>query len=368
MSSGSRRVLGVLLVVILCALPIPAHAAPTTVWADCVPGPSDCDGWYRGPVTVKWHAPNATEVAPGTCVPAQTLYADTAGTELPCIAWQGSEDSGRTVAQVVIKIDSKPPVLLSATPGRPPDFGGWFNHPVALSFHATDATSGVHSCSTVTYSGPYGAGVPVAGRCRDMAGNVAGRSFPLNYDSKPPRPPAVRGMPGNHRVALEWSRSTGTTAYVVRVSPAHARHLVYHGSGHAYTDRSLRNERRYRYVVTLVDQAGNRAAGRASAVPTASPLLLPAQRARLRRPPLFLWKEVRRASYYNVQIIRSGRKILSRWPRDTRLQLHSRWRYGGRLRRLVAGRYCWYVWPGFGVRSERRYGQLLGRRCFTVSR
>jgi len=45
-----------------------------------------------------------------------------------------------------------------------------------------------------------------------------------------------------------------------------------------------------------------------------------------------------------------------------------RWRFGHRVRRLAPGRYCWFVWPGLGTRSERRYGPRLGKSCFTVVR
>ena len=143
-----------------------------------------------------------------------------------------------------------------------------------------------------------------------------------------------------------------------------------HRGGHSYSHRhrDVENEERYRYVVTLIDQAGNRASGETSAVPTASPLLTPSARARLSAPPLLTWRKVKRASYYNVQLLRGKRKILSRWPRTNELQLKRRWKFAGKSRRLVAGRYCWYVWPGYGPRAKRNYGRLLGKRCFTVTR
>jgi hypothetical protein len=143
---------------------------------------------------------------------------------------------------------------------------------------------------------------------------------------------------------------------------------VYRGATEKFTDRHLRNGRRYRYRVTLIDQAGNRSTASKSAVPTDSPLLLPANGAHLRTAPMLVWKSVRHARYYNAQLLRGGRKVLSRWPRETRLQLHERWRFQGRLHRLVRGHYCWYVWPGFGPRSKRNYGRPLGKSCFTVTR
>ena len=143
---------------------------------------------------------------------------------------------------------------------------------------------------------------------------------------------------------------------------------MYRGATESFTDTRLRNGHRYRYVVTLIDQAGNRSAAVTSAVPTDSPLLLPANGARLSSAPMLVWKPVKRARYYNAQLLRGQRKVLSRWPRTTRLQLHERWRFQGRVHRLVRGHYCWYVWPGFGPRSKRDYGRQLGKSCFTVTR
>jgi len=75
---------------------------------------------------------------------------------------------------------------------------------------------------------------------------------------------------------------------------------------------------------------------------------------------------VRGARYYNVQLFRDGRKILSTWPREPRLRLPSTWRFAGARRALDPGRYRWYVWPGFGDRTLRRFGRRLGARSFVV--
>jgi hypothetical protein len=146
--------------------------------------------------------------------------------------------------------------------------------------------------------------------------------------------------------------------------------VVYSGPGGTFTDRSLKNGRRYRYAISLIDQAGNRAVGTTSAVPTASKLLEPAkgEHIRLVQLPLLIWKPVRKADYYNVQIFRGGSKVLSSWPRQPRFQLKRRWRFGRKQYRLVPAKYCWYVWPGYGKRAKRDYGKRLGRSCFRVVR
>jgi hypothetical protein len=98
----------------------------------------------------------------------------------------------------------------------------------------------------------------------------------------------------------------------------------------------------------------------------ASALLAPAAGARVTRPPLLRWRRNPRASYYNVQLYRGSVKVLSAWPTAARLQLKVRWTYLGRQRRLSAGVYRWYVWPGFGKAAQRHYGRSLGGSTFRV--
>jgi len=49
-----------------------------------------------------------------------------------------------------------------------------------------------------------------------------------------------------------------------------------------------------------------------------------------------------------------------------RLKLTRRWAFDGEMYRLVPGTYRWFVFPGFGKRSQARYGALLGQSGFTV--
>jgi hypothetical protein len=56
------------------------------------------------------------------------------------------------------------------------------------------------------------------------------------------------------------------------------------------------------------------------------------------------------------------------WPTRTRFALKKTWKFAGRTYRLTPGTYRWFVWPGFGSRSQGKYGQLLGQSTFTVRR
>jgi hypothetical protein len=137
------------------------------------------------------------------------------------------------------------------------------------------------------------------------------------------------------------------------------------------------SRREHTFAVRAIDAAGNpdptpaihrwtiAAAPRRAA--TTSALLAPRAGARVTSPPLLVWRRAARASYYNVQLYRGRVKMLSSWPVRTRLQLRARWTYLGRQRQLAPGAYRWYVWPGYGRPSARRYGRLLGQSTFTVT-
>jgi hypothetical protein len=272
---------------------------------------------------------------------------------------------------VTIKVDATPPSITGIVPGRPFDHDVWWNHPLPLSFVGADATSGIAPCDTVTYAGPDGAGVPVTGGCRDQAGNPATGSFGLNYDATPPGLARLKVKPGDRRATLTWTASPDT-AYTevvrtpgVRGAPASG---VYHGVGAKFTDRHLKNGRRYRYTVSGYDAAGNAASAAVRARPSRIYSLRPRRNARLKHAPLLRWGPVRHARYYNVQLFRGRHKILSAWPRVNHLRLQASWIFDGHLERLTRGRYHWYVWPGYGLRARNRYGKLIGHRSFYMVR
>jgi hypothetical protein len=327
-------------------------------------GRDSCSHWYRVPwVSLSWQWDAGGMIKNGCA--AALFTTEQARTVRSCtIAWSGTE----TKTTVWIGIDRTPPQLLGLQTNRPPDYFGWFNHPVGYRFRVSDRTSGVASCGAGTYAGPDGEGIPISGSCRDVAGNIGSGSFRLNYDATPPPPPRVRVTPGNQKVALRWSAPGVVSTRILRWRTGHAAKVVFSGGRHEYRDRRLRNGRRYRYAIIGTDRAGNQAVTKLFAVPTRSKLLSPPRGARLAGPPMLVWKKVRRASYYNVQLYRGGLKVLTTWPRRAALRLGRHWTYAGRTRRLARGRYRWYVWPGYGRLSARRYGRLLGRSSFTIVR
>jgi len=77
---------------------------------------------------------------------------------------------------------------------------------------------------------------------------------------------------------------------------------------------------------------------------------------------------VRGASYYNFQLYRDGKMILSLWPTNASVELKRSWRFDTRRHSLRPGRYRWYVWPGFGPPAARVYGPAIGHHTLLITR
>ena len=220
--------------------------------------------------------------------------------------------------------------------------------------------SQIAGCTRASYAGPDAGSAAVSGSCSDRAGNRSESTFALRYDGTAPSLGGVRVKAGNGSATVSWTASSDTALVEVKRGEA----VVYTGGGTSFTDRGLKNGVVYRYTVSAYDEATNAATSSVAARPS-GPLVSPAAGAVVSKPPRLAWTAVPKATYYNVQLSRSGR-ILSLWPRGTSLQLPRSWTYKGRRYRLTAGVYRWYVWPGYGKRAQSRFGKLLGSSSFTV--
>lgn len=347
----------------------PTHAAPTLNYGcspPAEPTPSACDGWHTGPVTLiwDWDALQAQPVG-GDCTP-QTIREDVAALAASCEI-QDLLDMSTTQQTVFLHVDTTPPVVTSVAPDRPPDSGGWWNHPVGFTFSGTDSTSGIASCAPVALSSPLGR---VVGTCTDAAGNVGTASFPVSYDDTPPALSAVSARAGNRSATVSWQASSDVvTAHVVRTPGLRGTSgdAVFDGTGNRFRDRFLSNGVVYRYKVTVVDQAGNSTSKMVATRPLLAKGLVPADGALVGGAPLLRWPALKHARYYNVQLFKGKRKLLSTWPSRPRLALPNRWTFDGHRVTLGPGKYRWYVWPGYGPRTAHRYGRLIGRAVFAVA-
>ena len=104
-----------------------------------------------------------------------------------------------------------------------------------------------------------------------------------------------------------------------------------------------------------------------SAVPDGS-TLRPFIDTEVSNPPLLSWQKVKKATYYNLQLYKGRKKILSVWPKTPGLQLKKTWKFQRHRYSLSKGLYRWYVWPGLGRQSAHRYGTLMGSSHLPRSR
>ncbi|MFL5950089.1 MAG: hypothetical protein ACJ74M_00630 [Gaiellaceae bacterium] len=177
-------------------------------------------------------------------------------------------------------------------------------------------------------------------------------------------------MAGDAVVTLRYDMPAGVDHVTIERSTVGGdTQTVYEGNATSFTDRGLANGVEYRYVVRSADATGNSSAGVAIAVtPRRNYLRAPKDGARLQKAPKLMWARNVEASYYNVQLFRGEQKILSTWPTRASLKLKRTWKYAGRKYRLTKGVYHWYVWPGYGPRSDVDYGDLMGSKSFQIVR
>lgn len=352
----SRAIFGLL----LAAVVLPVSAAEGQV--DTTPplitlhisGTLGQNGWRIADTTVGWaYEDRESGISETSGCDTRTVREETLGTDFTCRVTNGV---GVTVAQTVtVKLDELPPEV-SPAPSRSPDANGWFNNPIDFVASATDSASGIASCDSIpSYSGPDRASIRVVARCSDRAGHQASGTGTFKYDATPPA--RVRGVRGRAPDRYGWYahdlrvRFRGSDAMSGLAACATS---VYRGP----------NSSRAGVRGWCRDRAGN-VTYRTVRFRFSKPLLQPGRGARLSSPPLLDWVDVPGARGYNAQLWHDGRKILSRWPRASRLDLDRVWWYAGKRRALRRGEpYVWYVWPQF----QRGFGAMVGRSRFTFIR
>jgi HYR domain len=202
-------------------------------------------------------------------------------------------------------------------------------------------------------------------------GNVNQASYGWAVDLTSPDDVArFSARAGDRIVRLSWTKPIDVDYERVRLWRKRAgatswRRLADRAAADTFLDREVSNHVRYVYRIRSFDLAGNvSAASTASAWPT--PILSPVYDAIVHSPPLVDWRSVRNATYYNMQMWRNGRKLLSVWPSGSQYRLRSSWTFQGRRHMLSGGQVTVYVWAGFGSKAAANYGPLYGRTRFTV--
>ena len=181
-----------------------AGAAPTDKTAPVitreVTGPEGDDGWFRGPVNVRWTVSDPESPWTTSGCDAREVADETSGVTLECRA---SSAGGTSTDGLTVKVDATAPSITGATPDRPPDRRRWYHAPLSVTFAGDDTTSGIGSCAVVGYAGPDARRAAVTGSCRDAAGNEsAPRTFRFRFDATPPG--IIRARPSRRPDHRGW--------------------------------------------------------------------------------------------------------------------------------------------------------------------
>jgi hypothetical protein len=358
--------LGALVGVLLVLAPTASGAPPEITVT--VTGTLGSNGWYRGNVVVNWDVQGETYSEGCNTVP---INADTPGTKITCYA-RNDADQTETTKSVTIKLDKTAPAV-STVLERQADANGWYNRPLTVAFSGTDATSGISTCTSMRYAGPDNPSALASGSCSDIAGNSTPVSFAFKYDATAPSVFSVTATHGNRSAQLSWRKSSDTKVIEVFRAPGRngqGESGIYRGTANGIKDTGLVVGRKYEYRVIGVDEAANRVEQRLSLVATGALLSpTPGLKITMKSPPALAWAPAKGATYYNIQLIYKGRKVLSAWPQRPSFRLRRTWLYRGRRYRLQPGVYRWYVWPGYGRISAARYAKRpLGSSSFVVTK
>jgi hypothetical protein len=327
----------------------------------------DHGGWYNGPVKFTLHGSDALSgIASCSSETYSGLDDGSAQVTGACVDTAGNSAS-KTVS---FKYDATAPTVTGVSADRPPDHGDWYTRPVTFSFHGVDATSGGTTCGSVAYSGPDGGSAQVVGKCVDAAGNAASKAVTFKYDSSPPAKSKLYAVPADKSIDLSWTPVGDADKYVITRTPAVGAAVatpIYSGSAVHFVDTGLANGKKYNYSLTVLDAAGNSSTAGIAAVADGS-TLRPFIDTELQELPVLSWGKVKTASYYNLQLFKGKKKVMSIWPHTTKAQLPGQWKYHGRKQTLSAGLYRWYVWPGIGAMKRHRYGKLVGSSTFRFAK
>ena len=344
--------------------PLKYDATPPSVSAAAARAAGE-GGWYNSSVGVSFTGSDGTSGI-ASCTGSTTYTGpDTGGTALvgSCVDNAGNSGNG----SLALKYDGTPPTA-TAKLARAPDERGWYTRPVAVAFSGADALSGLADCTPAkTYSGPDDGSASVEGVCHDNAGNTGTAAVPLKYDATAPRLQNVEVVPAGDDLTLTWKQPADVTSVAVTRTPGRkgkAPTEIYKGRTPRVHDTGLKVGVAYRYQLTSVDEAGNQSVAQVTAKLRA--LYAPAAGKPAHAGTALRWNADKSATYYNLQLYKGRKKVLSTWPLGTSFRLPKSWSYEGHRYKLTRGTYRWFVWPGRGARARAQYGPLLGSSSFVV--
>ena len=134
-----------------------------------ISGTQGDNGWYTSDVTLSWtiDEPQSPHTLSKSGCGTVTVASDTAGTNYTCEATSAGGTASKTVT--ILRDATAPTVDSVDVPAA--NSNGWYNSSVTVTWHCSDATSGVIDAAPSFTLHAEGTNQGVSGGCRDNAGN-----------------------------------------------------------------------------------------------------------------------------------------------------------------------------------------------------
>jgi hypothetical protein len=150
------------------------------------------------------------------------------------------------------------------------------------------------------------------------------------------------------------------------INPQHAPRgpldgrVAYRGLGHSFELR-MRAGQTFHLALYAIDHSGNVSAPSRTLISLAGLVpMRPISGSAIHAAPLLTWAAKKGATYYNLQVFKRGRRVLTAWPRHPSYHVPAG--------KLEPGTYVWFVWPAMGTTvAAPRFSQLIGRATFVYS-
>lgn len=124
--------------------------------------------------------------SPGNCQEARWVFRISTSGVFHVVVRMMNTASHVQTYEFAIKVDLLAPTVVGV-PKRPPDFAGWYNHPVLVEWLGFDEGSGIDSCTPpILYSGPASFEAVVYGACTDRVGRTTTGTKTIRYDGQAP--------------------------------------------------------------------------------------------------------------------------------------------------------------------------------------
>ena len=227
----------------------------------------DFNNYYTSPVTITWSVkdPNGKNYS---CT-KPTFYSGPDTNETPLEGSCTDNANNQGTGKFNMRYDSTPPTVF-VKPERDPDFNGWYNHAVKLTWTGTDDGSGINpsTCDSYIYQGGPTLEYNYPGKCADFAGNEVTSYILMKYDSiepSVPQPKEPSGQIFDNPPKFTWQKSNddGAVTYTVYYIKENRLNfdsplILYNGPNTSYVANSLFEYNvYYLWYVKATDQAGN---------------------------------------------------------------------------------------------------------------